>query len=102
MFSATKIAGRFQIVARFSDSNVVPWLDAPSPKNATATPPSPLNLDARARPQIATTLAGWQKDADLAELRDAWALAKLSAEERDAFLAFWADVEALRKRAEGK
>ena len=52
MFSATKIAGRFQIEARFSDSRVVPWFDAPSPKNATATPPSPLILDARARPQI--------------------------------------------------
>src|SRR5690242_17685533 len=52
LFSATKIAGRFQIVARLSDSNVVPWLEAPSPKNATATPPSPLYLDASARPQI--------------------------------------------------
>ena len=40
------------MLARFSDSRVVPWLDAPSPKNATATPPSPLCLDASARPQI--------------------------------------------------
>src|SRR5690606_32226484 len=52
LFSATKIAGRFHTVARFSDSSVVPWLEAPSPKNATATPPSPLCLEASARPQI--------------------------------------------------
>ena len=30
----------------------MPWFDAPSPKNATATPPSPLSFDASARPQI--------------------------------------------------
>ena len=43
----------------------------------------------------------WQQDRDLAGLRDAAALAKLLAEER-AFAQLWAEVEALRKRAEGR
>ena len=44
------------------------------------------------------TLAGWQTDADLAGLRDADAVAKLPAAERDACRKLWADVEALLKR----
>src|SRR6476661_5369621 len=52
LFSATKIAGRFHTDARFIASAVVPWLEAPSPKNATPTPPSPLSLAASAVPQI--------------------------------------------------
>src|SRR3974377_979193 len=52
LFSATKMAGRFHTEARFMDSTVVPWLLAPSPKNATPTPPVPLILAASAVPQI--------------------------------------------------
>src|SRR6185437_17015316 len=52
LFSATKTAGRFHTEARFIDSSVVPWLLAPSPKNATLTPLVPLSLAARAVPQI--------------------------------------------------
>src|SRR6478672_13582211 len=53
LFSATKMAGRFHTEARFIDSSVVPWLLAPSPKNATLTPPVPLSLAARPAPQTA-------------------------------------------------
>jgi serine/threonine-protein kinase len=42
----------------------------------------------------------WQKDSDLASLRDAAALAKLPAEERAACEKLWADVAALLKKAE--
>jgi serine/threonine-protein kinase len=42
----------------------------------------------------------WQKDGDLAGIRDKVALAKLSAEERAACEKLWADVAALLKKAE--
>jgi tetratricopeptide (TPR) repeat protein len=42
----------------------------------------------------------WQQDPDLAGLRDATALAKLSAEEQKAFTQLWADVAALLKKAD--
>jgi tetratricopeptide (TPR) repeat protein len=45
-------------------------------------------------------LKHWQKDSDLAGIRDAIALAKLPAEERAACEKLWADVQALLKRAE--
>src|SRR4029077_5027916 len=45
------MARRFHTEARFIDSSVVPWLLAPSPKNATLTPPVPLSLAASAVPQ---------------------------------------------------
>jgi tetratricopeptide (TPR) repeat protein len=48
----------------------------------------------------ARALAHWQKDADLAGLRDKAALAKLPAEERAACERLWADVAALLKKAE--
>jgi hypothetical protein len=40
----------------------------------------------------------WQKDADLAGVRDPGALAKLPAEERTAWAKLWTDVDALLKR----
>jgi serine/threonine protein kinase/Flp pilus assembly protein TadD len=54
------------------------------------------------RPAIVQFLRHWQQDPDLAGLRDAAALAKLSAEERAACEKLWADVAALLKKAEGK
>jgi tetratricopeptide (TPR) repeat protein len=50
--------------------------------------------------QARTALVHWQKDSDLAGLRDAAALAKLPAEERAACEKLWADVAALLKQAE--
>jgi hypothetical protein len=52
------------------------------------------------RPAIAQSLRHWQKDSDLAGIRDATALAGLPAEERAAFTQLWADVAALLKKAE--
>ena len=37
LFSQTKITPSFHTEARFMASWVTPWLEAPSPKNATAT-----------------------------------------------------------------
>ena len=51
---------------------------------------------------IVQTLSHWQKDTDLAGIRDAAELAKLPAEEQKAFTQLWADVAALLKRAEEK
>jgi WD40 repeat protein len=56
----------------------------------------------RGRSAIVLTLRQWQKDPDLAGLRDAAALAKLPAQELQAFTQFWADVTALLKQAEEK
>ena len=41
----------------------------------------------------------WQQDPDLAGVRDQDALAKLPADEQDAWRQFWADVDGLRKKA---
>jgi hypothetical protein len=46
------------------------------------------------------TLKHWQKDTDLAGLRDATALAMLPTDERAACERLWADVAALLKKAE--
>src|ERR1019366_3120805 len=47
----TNRTGSLQTAARFSDSSNIPWLIAPSPKNATATPPGRRPWAARAKPQ---------------------------------------------------
>ncbi len=44
------------------------------------------------QPFLAQSLSHWQKDSDLAGIRDATALAKLPAEEQKAFTQFWVDV----------
>ena len=54
----------------------------------------------QARPAVVRTLNHWQKDTDLAGIRDAAALAKLPADEQKAFTQLWADVAALLKKAE--
>ncbi|MFI5457673.1 MAG: tetratricopeptide repeat protein [Isosphaerales bacterium] len=51
------------------------------------------------RPAIAQTLNHWKQDNDLAGIREAGALAKLPEAEQKEWRAFWADVEALLKRA---
>ena len=61
---------------------------------------------AGAKPQVRATvqqtLSHWQKDTDLAGIREATALAKLSAAEQSACQKLWADVAALLKKAAGK
>jgi len=47
-------------------------------------------------------LRHWQKDADMAGIRDQAALAKLPADEQKAFTQLWADVAALLKQADAK
>jgi hypothetical protein len=51
---------------------------------------------------VQRALLHWQKDSDLAGLRDKDALAKLPPEERAACKRLWADVAALRQKAEQK
>jgi serine/threonine-protein kinase len=53
------------------------------------------------RNAVQQALRHWQQDSDLAGIRDKAALAKLPSEEQKAFAHLWADVAALRKKAEG-
>jgi tetratricopeptide (TPR) repeat protein len=57
---------------------------------------------ASAKAAVRQTLEHWQKDSDLAGVRDKAALAKLPKEEQQAWRKLWADVEAVRKRAQAK
>jgi WD40 repeat protein/serine/threonine protein kinase len=50
------------------------------------------------RMQIAEILKYWQTDTDLASIRDPAALARLPANEQEAFTKLWADVEALLRK----
>ena len=54
------------------------------------------------RSRLARIMAHWQKDADLAGIRDKEALDKLPAEEQKAFAQLWADVAALPKKTQEK
>jgi serine/threonine-protein kinase len=56
----------------------------------------------RARAEALRTLTRWQRDSDLAAIRDTDALKRLPEEEREAWRKLWADLAALHKRAEGK
>ena len=49
----------------------------------------------RVGPEVAQNLSAWKQDGDLAGVRDPAALAKLPADERQAFAQLWADVGAL-------
>jgi hypothetical protein len=49
---------------------------------------------------VTKVLAHWKGDADLADIRDDAALAKLPEQERAAFKQFWTDVDALLTRME--
>jgi tetratricopeptide (TPR) repeat protein len=55
---------------------------------------------AAARSGVGQVIGRWQKNKDLAGIRDETALAKLPAEERQAFVRLWADVRNLLKKAE--
>ena len=55
----------------------------------------------QAMQSIAPTLQHWKADADLAGLRDAFALAKLTADEQNACRGLWAAVDALLAKAQG-
>jgi eukaryotic-like serine/threonine-protein kinase len=55
----------------------------------------------RFRAFIVLNLQNWQKDTDLAGIRDEAELAKLPEVEREALRSLWADVEALRVKAGG-
>ncbi|MFO0889983.1 MAG: tetratricopeptide repeat protein [Isosphaeraceae bacterium] len=54
----------------------------------------------QAQPFVVQTLKRWREDADLADVRDAAALAKLPQSERKDFQALWNEVEALLRRLE--
>lgn len=54
----------------------------------------------QARPFIVQVLSHWQKNPDLASIRDAEVLAKLPVDEQQLFTQLWVDVESLLKRAE--
>jgi serine/threonine-protein kinase len=56
----------------------------------------------KAREVVQQTLRHWQTDADLAGTRDKDALAKLPAEEQEAWRKLWAEVETLRLKVGGK
>jgi tetratricopeptide (TPR) repeat protein len=58
--------------------------------------------DPKLKQAIRQRLGHWQKDADLASLRDAEALTKLPDHERDAWRRLWADVAALCKKMEAR
>jgi superkiller protein 3 len=51
------------------------------------------------REELQRRMRHWQRDADLAGVRDAAALAKLPAGEREAWQKFWAEVADLRQKA---
>jgi tetratricopeptide (TPR) repeat protein len=55
-----------------------------------------------ARGEVSCRLRHWQRDTDLAGVRDAAALANLPADERAAWNQLWADVAALLKQAEAE
>jgi eukaryotic-like serine/threonine-protein kinase len=52
------------------------------------------------RAEVRRTMLHWQEDSDLAGIRDKAALEKLPPDEQKAFTQLWADVTALRKKAE--
>jgi tetratricopeptide (TPR) repeat protein len=54
------------------------------------------------REQVVTAMRHWQRDSDLAGLRESAAVAKLPADEREACRQLWADVQALLHKAGAK
>jgi serine/threonine protein kinase/Tfp pilus assembly protein PilF len=71
------------------------WLRADLKARTALLERHPQTKDAAAR-----ALAHWQTDPDLAGVRDETAVKKLPADEQPAWRQLWADVAALRKRAE--
>jgi tetratricopeptide (TPR) repeat protein len=58
--------------------------------------------NAQTRTRVQQVLRHWQTDADLVGVREPAELARLPAEERQAWQKLWADVDALLKRSERK
>jgi hypothetical protein len=54
------------------------------------------------RAEVQRTMQHWQRVPDLAGVRDPAALARLPADERQAWQKFWADVAESLKKAEAK
>lgn len=54
------------------------------------------------RKEVAETLAHWQRDPDLAGIRDEAGLAELPKDDRKAWKALWTDVDSLREQARGE
>jgi serine/threonine protein kinase/Flp pilus assembly protein TadD len=74
------------------------WLRADLAQYAKAVDHGP----AQARPAVAKQLEHWQRDSDLARVRDPGALAKLPERERQDWQKLWADVKELFTKAGGK
>jgi serine/threonine-protein kinase len=55
-----------------------------------------------AKQAVRQRLGHWREDSDLAAVRDKPALAQLPGDEREAWAALWADVDALLQKVEGK
>jgi tetratricopeptide (TPR) repeat protein len=95
--AALAAAGKGEDAARLSDSQrlalrrrALTWLQADS--SAWTRLFAAGKVD---RSDLARALTHWQKDADLAGIRDREALAKLPAQEQKAFAQLWSDVAAL-------
>lgn len=71
------------------------WLRADLKRNAAIFD----GADASTRKEIAERLARWQKDPDLAGVRDDAKLAALPRQERQAWKDLWSDVDAMREKA---
>jgi superkiller protein 3 len=97
--SQGKDAGKFDDKERARlRQQALDWLHAELAIYTKLTAGGPVN----ARSFVQQTLKHWQKDTDLAGIRDKEAMAKLPAEEQKACTQLWADVAALLKKAEGK
>jgi hypothetical protein len=86
--------------AKVVQSVLTHWLraDPAAWGQALAKGPAQAKEPARAK-VVRITLTRWQKDADLAGVRDEKELAKLPAEEQQAWRKLWADVDALLRQA---
>ena len=102
-FAALAAAGQGEDAAKLDDKErtrlrqqALDWLKADLTAWGKRLDSGPPRLD---RPSC-RALSHWQKDTDLAGIRDAAALAKLPADEQKALTQLWADVAALLKKAE--
>jgi tetratricopeptide (TPR) repeat protein len=104
-YAALAAAGKGKDAARLDDKErtrlrqqALDWLKADLALYAKWTASGPAN----ALSFVQERLKHWQKDSDLAGIRDKAALAKLSAEERATCAKLWADVATLLERVEGQ
>ena len=104
-FAALAAAGQGEDAAKLDDNErtrlrkqALDWLKADLAARGSRVDSGP----PEARAAIVGILRHWQKDTDLAGLREAAILAKLPADEQKAFTQLWADVTTLLKKAEEK